>query len=82
MELSLGNRTMPTQRNRITYLSAVAALMTVAGVAYWTSPSSAESARRIPTAAVDERLEHRAKLRSSQAAAFGGCKAFFSTLTG
>ena len=45
---------MPTQRNRITHLSAVAALMIVAGVAYWTLPSSAESARRIPPAAVDE----------------------------
>ena len=44
---------MPTQRNQITYLSAVAALM-IAGVAYWTLPSSAESARRIPPAAVDE----------------------------
>ena len=40
-------------RNQITHLSAVAALM-IAGVAYWTLPSSAESARRIPPAAVDE----------------------------
>ena len=53
MKLSRGNGTMPTQRNQITYLSAVAALM-IAGVAYWTLPSSAESARRIPPAAVDE----------------------------
>jgi peptide-methionine (S)-S-oxide reductase len=45
---------MATQRNRITHLPAVAALMIVAGVAYWASPSSAESARRIPPAAVDE----------------------------
>ena len=45
---------MPTQRNRITHLSAVAALMIVAGIAYWISPSSAESARRLPPAAVDE----------------------------
>ena len=54
MKLSRGNGTMPRQRNRITHLSAAAALMIVAGVAYWTSPSSAESARRLPAAAVDE----------------------------
>jgi peptide-methionine (S)-S-oxide reductase len=45
---------MRTQQNRITHLSAVAALMIVAGAAYWTSPSSAESARRILPPAVDE----------------------------
>jgi peptide-methionine (S)-S-oxide reductase len=45
---------MLTQRNRITLLSTVAALMIVADVGYWNSPSSAESARRIPPAALDE----------------------------
>jgi peptide-methionine (S)-S-oxide reductase len=45
---------MPMQRNRITHLSAVAALMIVAGAAYWTSPSSAETARRLPPPAVNE----------------------------
>jgi peptide-methionine (S)-S-oxide reductase len=44
---------MPTQRNRITHLSAVAALMIVAGAAYW-APSSAETARRLPPPAIDE----------------------------
>ena len=45
---------MPTQRNRITHLSAVAALMIVAGAAYWASPSSAETARRLLPPAIDE----------------------------
>jgi len=45
---------MQTQRNRITHLSAVAALMIVAGAAYWASPSSAETARRLPPPAADE----------------------------
>ena len=82
MELSLGNRTMPTQRNRITYLSAVAALMTVAGVAYWTSQSSAETARRIPTAAVGETTGASREVTVLAGGCFWGCKAFFSTLTG
>ena len=54
MKLSRGNGTMPTQRNRITHLSAVAALMIVAGAAYWASPSSAETARRLLPPAIDE----------------------------
>jgi peptide-methionine (S)-S-oxide reductase len=45
---------MPTQRNRITHLPAVAALMIVAGVAYWTSPSSAETVRTLPSPSLDE----------------------------
>src|SRR5437763_13405759 len=35
-------------------MSAVAALMIVAGVVYWTSPSSAETARRLSPPAIDE----------------------------
>jgi peptide-methionine (S)-S-oxide reductase len=45
---------MPMQRIRITHLSALASLMIVAGVAYWTSPSSAQIARGLPPPAVDE----------------------------
>src|SRR5260370_38848569 len=54
VQLSRGNGTMPMQRIRITHLSALAALMIVAGVAYWTSPSSAQIARGLPPPAVDE----------------------------
>ena len=45
---------MLNQRKRITHLLALATLMIVAGISYWISPSSAESARRLPPAAVDE----------------------------
>jgi peptide-methionine (S)-S-oxide reductase len=45
---------MLTQRNGTRYVLAVAALMIVAGAVYWTSPSSAETARRLPPPAVDE----------------------------
>src|SRR5436189_4521901 len=52
--LSRGNGTMLTQRNRMTHLSALAALMIAAGAVYWISPSSAETARKLPPPAVDE----------------------------
>src|SRR5437868_10197649 len=45
---------MLNQRKRITHLLALATLMIVAGISYWISPSSAESARRLPAPAVDE----------------------------
>jgi peptide-methionine (S)-S-oxide reductase len=52
--LSRGNGTTLTQRNRRTHLSALAALMIAAGAVYWISPSSAETARRLPAPAVDK----------------------------
>jgi peptide-methionine (S)-S-oxide reductase len=45
---------MLTQRNRMAHLLALVALMIVAGAVYWTSPSSAETARRLPPPALDE----------------------------
>ena len=45
---------MLTRRNRMTHLSALMALMIAAGAVYWISPSSAETARRLPPPALDE----------------------------
>lgn len=45
---------MLTRRNRMTHLSALMALIIAAGAVYWISPSSAETARRLPPPAVDE----------------------------
>ena len=44
---------MLMQRNRMTHLSTLAALMIAAGAVYWISPSSAETARRLPSPAID-----------------------------
>jgi peptide-methionine (S)-S-oxide reductase len=45
---------MAQQQKRITYLSVVTALFAAAWVAYWASPSSAETARMLPPPTADE----------------------------
>src|SRR5215831_2332009 len=52
--LSRGNGTMLIQLMRIARFSLPAALMIVAGALYWASPSSAETARKLPPPALDE----------------------------
>lgn len=45
---------MLTQRNRTAHLSALVALTIAAGAVYWISPSLAETARQLPSPALDE----------------------------
>src|SRR5436305_13084818 len=73
---------MPTQRNRITYLSAIAALMIVAGAAYWTSPSSAESAQRLPPPAVDETTGASREITVLAGGCFWGVQGVFQHVDG
>jgi peptide-methionine (S)-S-oxide reductase len=73
---------MPRQRNRITHLSAAAALMIVAGVAYWTSPSSAETARRLPPAALDEKPEASREVTVLAGGCFWGVQGVFQHVDG
>jgi peptide-methionine (S)-S-oxide reductase len=73
---------MLTQRNRITHLSALAALMIVAGAIYWSSPSAAESARRLPVPALDETAGASREITILAGGCFWGVQGVFQHVDG
>jgi peptide-methionine (S)-S-oxide reductase len=73
---------MPTQRNRITHLPAVAALMIVAGVAYWTSPSSAETVRTLPSPSLEETPGASREVTALAGGCFWGVQGVFQHVDG
>jgi len=73
---------MFTQRYRTTDLLALAALMTLLASSTGLRRPRLKAHEGYLLRRLTKRLANRVKLRSSQGAAFGVCKACFSTLTG
>jgi peptide-methionine (S)-S-oxide reductase len=73
---------MARQQKRITHLSVVAVLLVVAGVAYWASPSSAETARILPPPAADERSGSSNEVVALAGGCFWGVQGVFQHVNG
>ena len=73
---------MARQQKRITHLSVVAVLLVVAGVAYWASPSSAETARMLPPPAADERSGSSSEVVVLAGGCFWGVQGVFQHVNG
>jgi peptide-methionine (S)-S-oxide reductase len=73
---------MAKQQKRITDLSVVAVLLAVAGVAYWASPSSAETARTLPPPAADETPGSSSEVAVLAGGCFWGVQGVFQHVNG
>src|SRR5262249_29703081 len=73
---------MLRQRKQITHLSALATLMIVSGAVYCASPSSAETARRLPSPAIDETAGASREIKVLAGGCFWGVQGVFQHVDG
>jgi peptide-methionine (S)-S-oxide reductase len=73
---------MLMQLTRITHFLALVTLPIVAGAVYWTSPSSAEAARRLPPPALDEPTSASREVTVLAGGCFWGAQGVFQHVDG